>query len=139
MRALLGAADPATSRAASIGIAAAIEGRDDASARLAAILPDPAAMLTAMLLAAADEDVWVEEEPSHHVAAAGRIAAWAYEQPERDRSRLIDRMLADLERAAEGVEEPQHDDIFVDYHPEWCTRRIITRRSRRTQRTADLS
>jgi hypothetical protein len=122
MRVLVSEADPATSRAAAGGIAAALEGRDDVIARLAAFLPSQSAVLSAMLLGAADTEYWVEEPPSHHVGFIRRTAAWIHEQPEPERAWLIDMLLADLERAAADMEGEQPDDSD-DARP-WETRRV---------------
>ena len=127
MRVLVGGADPAISRAAAGSIAAALEGRDDATALLSAFLPDQSSVLTAMLLGAADNDLWDEgEPPSHHASAASRITTWLYEQPEQERAQLINLMLSDLERAAAGMEADQLGNVFDEYMPRWTTRRIIT-------------
>jgi NACHT domain/HEAT repeats len=124
MRVLMSEADPVISRAAAGGIAVALQGRDEVIATLAAFLPGRNAVLSAMLLGAADTDPWDEEAPSHHVGFISRTAAWINEQPEAERAELIDLLLSDLERAAAGMEEEQRENILDVYTPRWATRRI---------------
>jgi len=124
--------DSVMRRAAAYALACLYHGDDDRPARLRDLLPDDTTLLRAMLDAATDHDNWTDEggysPASHHPWAAKQIAGWVEAQPPEDRARLIDVMLDDLKKAAEGIEiqeEDEDEEKFTDPYSGWPVRRIL--------------